>query len=83
MDFGNYRKGTSSKEIKSKIIFKRDNKNVKKPRHLKNPFFFLFLLYASKKIKIGPVQYEREDTDVVVSLAKKSKEYISSKFRTY
>ena len=50
-------------ETKRKIIFKRGNKNVKKPKLLKN---LAFLLYAPKNIKIFPMQYGREHTDVVV-----------------
>ena len=62
--------------MKSKTIFKKDNKNVKKPKHLK---ILVFLLYAPKNIKIGPMQYEIDGTEVVVSLPENSKR----KCRTY
>ena len=81
MDFENYKEDTWSKETKRKIIFKRDNKNFKKPKLLKNLFFFS--LYAPKNIKICPMQYRREDTKIVVSLPEKSKGYVTSKFKRY
>ena len=79
LDFENYKEGTSSREMKSKVIFKMDNKNVKKPKHLKNLFF---LLNAQKNMKICPMQYGREDREVVVSLPEKSKGYFRSKSKT-
>ena len=52
--------------------------------HLENLFFFLFFFNFThqKNIKISPMQYEREDTEVVVSLPENSEGYITSKFRT-
>ena len=49
--------------------------------HLENLFFF-FNFTHQKNIKICPMQYEREDTEVVVSLPENSEGYITSKFRT-
>ena len=46
LEFENYTEGTSSEKIKNKIIFKRDNKNVKKSRHLKNLFFSFFFFFG-------------------------------------
>ena len=65
--------------MKNRAIFKRNNKNFKKPRHLKN---LVFLLHTPRNIKICPMKYEREDTEVIVSLLKNSQGYVTSKFRT-
>ena len=65
LDFEIYKEDIWSKEtkLKGKLFLKRGNKNVKKPKLLKN---LAFLLYAPKNIKICPMQYGREHTDVVV-----------------
>ena len=42
---------------------------------------YVFLLYAPRNIKIGPMQYERQDTDGVVSLPKNYQGFFTSKFR--
>ena len=70
---------TSSKKRKESVVFARDSKNVNRPLHLKN---YVFLLYAPRNINIGPMQYERQDADVVVSLPENSQGYFTSKFRT-
>ena len=62
--------------MKNRAIFKRDNKNVKKPRHLKN---LVLLFHAPRNIKICPMQYEREDTERIVSLLENSQIYVTSK----
>ena len=53
--------------MKPTLAFTRDSKNVKKSIHLKNG---VFLIYAPKKIEISPTQFERNDTDVKVTLPK-------------
>lgn len=60
------------------FIFKRDSKNVKKPLHLKD---YIFLLYVPRNIDIKSAEYEKYDTDVVVTLPKNSEGLITSKFR--
>ena len=55
---------TSSMKKKESVVFARDSKNVNRPLHLKN---YVFLLYAPRNINIGPMQYERQDADVLVS----------------
>ena len=68
--------------MKATIVFKRDNKNVKKPLRNHLNFFWFFLLYAPRNIKVGPAQYDRQDIDVVISLPENSQGYFISKFRT-
>ena len=51
--------------MKPTLTFTRDAKNVKKPIYLKN---CIFLIYAPKKIKISPMQFERNDTEITVTL---------------
>ena len=65
--------------MKESIVFRRDSKNVNKPFHLKD---YVFLLFAPRNVKISPIQCERQDTDVVVSLPENSQGYLTSKFRT-
>ena len=65
--------------MKNRAVFKRDNKNFKKLRHLKN---LVSLLHAARNIKICPMQYEMEDTKVIVSLLENFQGYFTSKFRT-
>ena len=76
--FDSYRENNSSKKMKEKIIFKGDSKNVKKPLHLKD---CVFLLYMPRNIRISPMQYKRHDTDVGVMLKKNSHGFFTSKFR--
>lgn len=54
--------------MKENIAFRRDNKNVKKPYHLKNN---IFLLYVPRNIKIDTTEYGRQDSDVVDSMSKR------------
>ena len=44
--------------MKPTLVFKMDNKNVKKPVNLKNG---VFLIYAPKKIMIEPMQFVTND----------------------
>ena len=53
--------------MKSIIIFKRDNKNFKKPLHLTNG---VFLFYALRNLKIPSMQFERFDTKVTIYFPK-------------
>ena len=65
--------------MKPTLTFTRDAKNVKKPIYLKN---CIFLIYAPKKIKISPMQFERNDTEITVTLPKSYLRYFTSKFRS-
>ena len=65
--------------MKSIIIFKRDNKNFKKPLHLTNG---VFLFYALRNLKIPSMQFERFDTKVTIYLPKNSCGYFTTKFKT-
>ena len=64
--------------MKPTLIFKVDNKNVKKPTNLKNG---VFLIYTPKKVTIKPMQFVRNDTEVTVTLPKEHRGYFTSKFR--
>ena len=64
--------------MKPTLIFKVDNKNVKKPTNLKNG---VFLIYTPKKVTIKPMQFVRNDTEVTVTLPKEHRGYFISKFR--
>ena len=41
-----------------------------------------FFIYASKQLKIYPIQFERFDRRITVNLQKKFCEYFTSKFKT-
>lgn len=71
------------KKWKAKLSLK-GTKKCQKTNALRKPVFFLFFFNFThqKNIKISPMQYEREDTEVVVSLPENSEGYITSKFRT-
>ena len=64
--------------MKPTLIFKTDNKNVKKPTNLKNG---VFLIYAPKKFPYEPMQFVKNDTEVTVTLPKVHRGYFTSKFR--
>ena len=66
--------------MKSTIIFKRDNKNVKKPLHLKK--WSVFIFYAARNLKIPSMQFERCNTEITLTLPKNSCGYFTSKFKT-
>ena len=65
--------------MKSVIIFKRDNKNVKKRVHLKNG---VFLFYATRNLKIPSMLFQRQDTEITAILPKNSCGYFTIKFKT-
>ena len=65
--------------MKSTIIFKRDNKNVKKPLHLKK--WSVFIFYAARNLKIPSMQFERCNTEITLTLPKNSCGYFTSKFK--
>ena len=65
--------------MKPTITFTRDTKNVKKPTYLKNG---VFLIYVPKKMKISPVQFQRNDTEITLTLPKNYCRYFTSKFRS-
>ena len=46
--------------MKPTLLFTRNSKNVKRHMHLKNGVFNL----CSKKIKVSPMQFERNDSEV-------------------
>ena len=64
--------------MKPTLIFKTDNKNVKKPTNLKSR---VFLIYPPKKKSIRPTQFIKNDTEVTVTLPKEHRGYFTSKFR--
>ena len=51
----------------AKIILKRDSADVKKPLHLKSN---VFLLYAPRKIKIEPMDFQRINSGILVFIPK-------------
>ena len=65
--------------MKSTITFRRDSKNVKNRAYLKNG---VFSIYAPKQLKISPMQFERYDTEITVTLPKNSCGFLTSKFKT-
>ena len=60
------------------IILKQSQANVKKPEHLKKN---VFILYSPRTIKIEPATSMRIDTEIIVSLTKNSKGFVTSIFR--
>ena len=64
--------------MKPTIIFKRDSKNVKEPFYLKSG---VFLIYAPRKLKINPMQFERFDAEITVTLPKHFQGHYTSKFK--
>ena len=61
------------------IILKRSQANVKKPNHLKKKN--VFILYSPRTVKIEPATSKRIDTEIIVSLPKNSKGFVTSIFR--
>lgn len=55
-------------KMKPTLVFKMDNKNVKKPVNLKNG---VFLIYAPKKIMIEPMQFVTNDKKDTVTFLHK------------
>ena len=60
------------------IFFKRSQEKIKKPKHLKNN---VFVIYSPRAVKIEPATSTKIDTEIIVSLPKKSKGFITSIFR--
>ena len=67
------------KIINDKIIFSKDSRAVKNPKHVQN---YVFLLYSPRKFTSEPATSEKIDTEITDFLAKNSKGYITSKHRT-
>ena len=42
----------------------------------------MFLIYAPRKLKINPVQFEGSDAEITVTLPKHFQGYLTSKFKT-
>ena len=61
-----------------KIILKRSQANVKKPKHLKKN---IFILYSPRTLKIEPATCKSIDTEIIVSLPENSKGFFTSIFR--
>ena len=51
--------------MKPTLTFPRDTKNVKKPIYPKTG---VFLIYSPSKTKISPMQFERSDTEITITL---------------
>ena len=60
------------------IILKRSQVNVEKPKHLKKN---IFVLYSPRRVKMEPTTCKRIDTEIIVSLPKISKGFVTSIFR--
>ena len=60
------------------IILKRFQANVKKPKHLKKN---IFILYTPRTVKIELATCNSIDTEIIVSLPKDSKGFVTSIFR--
>ena len=60
------------------IILKRSQANAKKPKHLKKN---VIILYSPRTVKIEPATSKRIDTEIIVSLPKNSKGFVTSIFR--
>ena len=64
--------------MNNKIIFEKDNKSVKNPKHLqRNVFFALFT--TEKNL---PDINQKIDTEIFAFLPKNSKGYVTSRFRS-
>ena len=60
------------------IILKQPQANAKKPKHLKN---FFFILYSPRTVTTEPATSKSTDTEIIVSLPKNSKGFVTSIFR--
>ena len=60
------------------IIFEIDGPGVKKPYHLKNN---VFLIYLPRTITIDTASSIKIDTNIILYLPKRAKAFITSKFR--
>ena len=65
--------------MKLTVIFRKDNKNVKKPTASKNG---VSLIYPPRQLKISPMQFQRYDIEITVTLPKNLQRYFTSKFKT-
>ena len=63
--------------MKSKLTFTRNTKIVK---NLTYPKVGVFLLYAPTKIKISSMQFEKNDTEIIVTLPRHYQGYFTSTF---
>ena len=62
-----------------KILFEKDSRTVKNPKHVQKN---VIMLYSPRKFTIEPPTRKKIDTEVTAFLPKNSREYITSKFRT-
>lgn len=67
----------SFKKMKSTLKFTRTTKIVKKLTYLK---IGVFLLYAPMIIEISSMQFEKNDTEIIVTLPRHYQGYFTSTF---
>ena len=61
-----------------KIMFEKDNKGVKNPRHLLRN---VFMLYSPRQFKTEPASCKKIDTEVTAFLPTNLEGFLTSKFR--
>ena len=65
--------------MNDKILFQKDSRTVKNPKHLQKN---VFLLYSPGKSTIEPATSKKTNTEVTAFLPKNSRGYVTSKSKT-
>ena len=65
--------------MEDKIMFQKDNRTLKNPKHFEKKYFFTLF---TRNIAIEPASNKKIDTEITAFLARNSKGYITSKCRT-
>ena len=60
------------------VILERDNSRVKNPLHLQKN---IFVIYSPRTVTVETASGTKIDTNIISSLLKKAKAFLTSKFR--
>ena len=60
------------------VIFERDNRRVKKPKHLQKN---ILIIYSPRTVTIETASCTKIDTNIVLKLPKQAKAFVARKFR--
>ena len=60
------------------VIFERDNRRVKKPKHLQKN---ILIIYSPRTVTIETASCTKIDTNIILKLPKQAKAFVARKFR--
>ena len=60
------------------VIFERDNRKVKKPKHLQKN---ILIIYSPRTVTIETASCTKIDTNIILKLPKQAKAFVARKFR--